>query len=88
MADVSTWWFGCLEYFVTARNTPATKSKPDLIQHGFLTVLPIEGKIMFFYYHIYLQSERIERHQLQQCSKYYREYNFDVKFVRYVIKHL
>ena len=30
MADVSTWSFGYLEYFVTTRNTPATKWKPGL----------------------------------------------------------
>ena len=30
VADVSTWSFGYLEYFVTTRNTTATKWKPGL----------------------------------------------------------
>ena len=32
MADVSTWSFGYLEYFVKTRNTPATKWKPGFKQ--------------------------------------------------------
>ena len=30
VADISTWSFGYLEYFVTTQNTPATKWKPGL----------------------------------------------------------
>ena len=35
MADVSTRSFAYLEYFVTTRNTPATKWKPGFIVHQF-----------------------------------------------------
>ena len=33
VADISTWSFGYLEYFVTTGNTPATKWKPGFMLH-------------------------------------------------------
>ena len=46
-----------------------------------------EGTSFAFIMYLQTENEGIEKHQLQLCSKYDRERDFDFTFVRYVIKH-